>query len=214
MLSIHDKVLSNPPQHTTREIPKSDYIGINIYPEQDQELIGKEIELAYRLPCFYDSENENSPDDHDETYYKTGLFKVLRADKAEPYVLIAISLNYEYMIVSSTKVIEGTPIYANTVTFYPMQDSEYIGIEAEDYYYTGDYFEDYRNASNTGYVLAWAACEPSIGVIVEEINGKIRFILDHETLSKPVNKTDISTDIDIIEFRKSKIEGKTIYGID
>ena len=214
MLSVHDKVLSNPPSHTIKEIPKTTYLGLDFYPEQDQELLGKVIELDYRIPDFYDSEHEDSPDDHEETYYKTGKFMVLRADLAEPYALIAISPDYNYMIVSSNKVIEGTPIYANTVTFYPIQDPEYIGTEVEDYFYTGDYFTDFRANFNTGYVIAWSACEPTIGVIVEEIAGKVRFILDHEVLAKPVNKTEISTDIDIIEFRKSKIEGKIIYGID
>jgi hypothetical protein len=209
MLSIHDEKLHIPPKHTVREIPKSDYITTTEFPEQDTDILNTVVELDYRLSTFYDSENELSPEDHEETYYKTGAFRVLRADKADPYVFIAISLDYKIMLVSSTLNISGTPIYANTVTSYPLQDDTYLGLETEDYYNS-------REAYNKGTIIAWSECEPTIGIIVEENNNnQFRLILDHEVTNKVISEdSNREYELDIVELRKNKLEGKTPYGIN
>ena len=195
---LYDILLHNLSRHTNLSQPYSDYVKSDSFPEQDSELLNKEVTIKYRNYKIVEEDKEvtkvhrpkddidlitghhnTGPEDYDINDVYTDAFKVVRADKAEPYVLIGISKDYSKIIVNSTKPMENGKLeYTEKISIYPRQINELIGLELSDQF-VGE-IDEIKATS-----LRIDDGEPCYSVLMEILGstGYVRFILGDEVQS-------------------------------
>ena len=183
-------------KHTNLSIPYSCYITKNNFPQQHPVLLNNIVKIKYRDMLFPDYDEAREPV---YNIFETNC-KVVRCDIVEPFVMICVSSDYKFIFVTDYRYFEDTCVK------YPIQIDEFIGIKLENKYSSG---------SNNAVLLRTDYGEPCYSVIMEYLeNGKIRFLLGDECISKCKDKEFSHKKLEeIIELRKSLIEGKEIYGI-
>lgn len=216
MFNKDDILLHKVTKHTNRMIPFSNYVKIDSFPEQNSQLLNTTATLQYRNRNIADKDAYNIPsagrpiDDEpfveagnhegDEDIIFTDRFVVLRADKSEPFVFIAISLDYRHMIVGKTN--EDRSINQNIYPVEAIQMNEWIGL-----YFNDTYFRDAKliNEILPAVMLSCDANEPCLCVIMEYIdepNKVVRFVLGDECFSEITGYIDDALeihDLDTIE---------------
>ena len=188
-----DLLLHKLTRHTNLEMPFSNYVSIDNFPEQNKSMIGSTITLKYRNMYFVDIEDYEGPDKYDpHEIYKSDC-TVLRFDNTEPFRIIAISKNYEILLVGDSRT------YNTAVLQYPIQLSEFIGIVCKDQY-PGD-IREYDSIP-----LRIDNGEPCYSVIVELLeNDKRRIVLGDECFTKityPITDYREKSKEEIINLRK------------
>ena len=240
---LKDDLLLRRSRHTNLQVPHSEYVTYDTYPEQDSNLLGTIINQRFRdlntpdLPPEDISEEDMLEDESSDTgfsydgYTYASTFIILRFDITEPFVMISVSTDYRFMIVSDTRV------YETKVCEYCIQLSEYIGATVFDQY---PGIPDERK----GIVLAVDDGEPCNTVIAEvfgEEENTFRFVLGDECQSilcgrwddtgKYESRKEIpnledyrldyednypnyepNVEIEVMQIRKNIIEGAKIYG--
>lgn len=203
--------------------PHSRLITPESYPEQDESMVGEIIELKIRDEYELDyneirktpsdgrpgddvpwTEPIDGPDDYENPDYFELPCEILRFDAGEPHVLIACTLDYDYILIGDTRT------YEDEVLIYPHQYINMIGFPCHNRYN----FIDEPVVS--GFIIRQDAKDPSDGVAVEIIGEEKRYVLESECesvlLELPdwydyVNKETDSDEIeDIREKRKRVIE--------
>lgn len=183
-------------KHTNLYKPHSEKVSSTTFPEQISELLNTIVTLKYRdhrigdkdivsIPSYgrpkddgeYFKFTNEGPDKLDPHDIYTGDFKIIRADKVDPFRMIAISTDYDKIIISTTKQENGNYIYPDIVCEYPIQMNEYIGIACFDKY---NILEEPRLKSVT---LRVDTYEPCYSVLMEILGstGYVRFLLGDET---------------------------------
>lgn len=204
-----EKLLHKVTKHTNLMIPHSDYITATEFPEQISELLNTTISLYYRDHRYTDNEilrkeatkyykgEEISSRPSDDTefvprpygpedieqpndlFFKE--FIVLRADTTAPYRFIAVSTDYNVMIISSTEIEPVTQRYKflDIVPVYPTQMNEYIGLAVYNKY-PGEIPEI------PAVTLRVDATEPCYSVLMEILGstGTVRFLLGDEIVTR------------------------------
>lgn len=127
------------------------------------------------------------PEDYDSTLgtddfglIREDHFKVLRADKVEPYILIAVSKDYSVIVVNSTKPLENGKLeYEEKISLYPKQINELIGLEFSDQFYAE--IDEIRSCT-----IRVDNGESCYSILMEILGstGYVRFILGDEVQSK------------------------------
>jgi hypothetical protein len=195
---LYDTLLHNLSRHTNLSQPYSDYVKSDSFPKQNSELLNKEVTIKYRDYKIVEEDKNNikihrpkddtdlitghhntGPEDYDANDVYTGTFKVLRADKSEPYVLIGVSKDYSKIVVNSTKPMENGKLeYTEKISIYPRQINELIGLELSDQF-VGE-IDEIRATS-----LRVDNGEPCYSVLMEILGstGYVRFILGDEVQS-------------------------------
>lgn len=170
--------------HTNITIPRSDYISGTEYPDQYIDVLGKVYNFRFRNQYKVDVPEEDMDDvtiiDEHDIYTKS--FYIIRADSSAPYKIVAISTNFEYILVYDNSkgdiVIDEDNIDCPIITQYPIQLNEFIGLSIFDQY-------DGEISEILGVTLRVDNGEPCYTVIAEFIaNGEIRIILGDECFSR------------------------------
>jgi hypothetical protein len=239
MLYLNTKILQELVGHTNMNVSRSDYISYTEYPEQILELLNTIITIRYRnyytndtsilgrrATLIVDGEEVSSrpKDDYQRLddieiidkeipFIFSGEFRVLRADKVEPYILIAVSTDYSKIVVNSTRLDENDEYMYNTiVSEYAIQKNEYIGQNFYTLYDNGLNVADKLHAVS----LSIDDSEPCYGILMEYLDdGRVRFVLGDESiavLSDEESGINITNERELIEYRKNILEGVTIYG--
>lgn len=202
-----EKLLHLHTRHTNLYTPYSDYVGYDKFPEQNKDLIGEIITIRYHNIDYYHSGSSTYyEDNHDEYIFKSDC-KVLRCDNVEPFKMILVSLDYRHIFVTDSRK------YDTIVAQYPVQLTEYIGINVKDRYAA-------TSTDIDAVTLRVDEGEPCYSVIMEYVEeNKVRFVLGDECFSKlgeyvngEQNKySRLLTDDEIIIMRKELMEGKEIW---
>ena len=200
---LKDRLLHLHSKHTNLLIPSSDFIRPTIFPKQNKELLNSIININHR--------NMYISDKKDEYNIFTTKCKVVRCDSTEPFVMICISLDYEFVFVTDSR------LYNIMIVQYPIQLSQLIGIRVKDQFPAVIEEMD-------GCTIRVDDGEPCNSVIAEFLeNDEVRFLLGDECFSKMFNYFDeeISDNYEynkyrsteeIADIRKTILEGKKIYG--
>lgn len=223
---LYDKFLHKETRLSNKETPISKYVDADKFPEQISELINTVITLKYRnhniidvdlsipssgrpsddLP-WSDMGGSTGQEEYDPHDVYEEEFLVLRADAAEPYTMIAISLDYNKMIVNSTRPIPGGYKFQEYISELPVEQDEYFGNVVTDIY--GFHTEIPAT------ILKMDAGEPCYTILVEFLDSDvIRFVLGDEVLTRieeTTNENQIFTGEKSLLI-KNMIEGKVIYG--
>lgn len=189
-------------------IPYSDFIKPYKFPEQNQNLLNQIVSITYRDTNnaadnkFYNIPSSGRPSDDDpwinpdgssddDWVLETSQFKIVRADNEMPYKLIAVSLDYRVILVSSSEFfeLEGKYGYEKTISIYPAQLMEYLGLEFMDSYQLMRGKPGHVEGPGfNAYTMRVDAGEPNETVLVELIDDEtIRFILGDECFSRSIN---------------------------
>ena len=180
-------------KNTNTTYPNSNYIDEQTFPEQMEDLLGTEVELRYRLKNFFSSSDDdhifNRPSDDvnytdvehisppdDMFYYKTDKFIVLRADNAEPYVMIAKHRTKDLYFINSTRLDENNEYdFKTKVSLSSEQMQEFKNIT---------FIDIYDNAEYSGEVYRIDNGEEFIIIIKESIGeSDYRYLLGTEVIS-------------------------------
>ena len=208
---LYDKLLHNLSRHTNVTQPNSKYIIGDKFPDQISELINTEVTIKYRTHFIVDEDKDNinihrpsddidivtghhntGPEDYDPMIVYSDKFKVLRADKSDPYVLIAISNDGSKLLVNSTKPLSNGKLeYTEKISIYPKQINELIGLEFQDQFYAE--IDEIRSCT-----LRVDNNEPCYSVLMEILGstGYVRFVLGDEVQSKLSDYYDDKWDYD------------------
>lgn len=194
---LQDFLLHKHTRHTNKYMPYSNFVKGDIFPEQIKELLNTTVTIKYRnynLPesCIKYREPISRPHDDmefkprvagaeetEDKFFYEGKFRVLRADAAEPYTLIAVSEDYSMMIVNSTKEIDGKYEFEDKVSEYPLQMNEFVGLLVWD-----QYAAEIRELKAV--TLRVDRSEPCYSIMMEFLgsSGEVRFIIGDEAFSK------------------------------
>jgi hypothetical protein len=196
---LSDLLLHNLSHHTNLSRPYSKYIkSTDVFPKQNTELLDKLIMLryidGYRAHSMRDVVSAGRPyddsdfnpdvdlndevDDPTQDYANnitSDMFWVVRADAEAPYKLIAISVDYNVILINRSDKNQKTNDYFfnEIVSVYPQQRNDLIGLIGNNQY-PGDKKE------NKSYVLRVDAGEPCESVILEQCGDTMRFLLGSE----------------------------------
>ncbi len=217
MRKEYDIMLHLLTRHTNLVQPYSDYVTATEFPEQITELLNTEVTIKYRnhylsdisliekpATIIRDGETISSRPSDDaqqmearkipETEEKESpfvqedkKFRIVRADAAEPYRLIAISTDYEVIVVNSTKKDDsGEYAFKTLVSEYATQLNEYVGLGCYDQY--AGVITELKAAT-----IRVDATEPCYSVLMEFLGstGVVRFILGDEAASMLYDYYDI-----------------------
>lgn len=243
MWKLSDILFHKKAKLTNTLFPHSDYVNHDSYPEQEAHLIGEIVELKFysEYRCniakalgkaavkiidgekvslrpqddvqFMEDRTITGPDEVDAKDYWTKECLVLRADKGEPYVFIAVTTDYSEILVSNTKINELHHYdFLDKVTCYPLQDNNYYNINLQTHYMDDKFINDeYYDAI----ALRVDRTEPCLSVIMEYIDDNtVRFILADETYiidNDEIDESRYIKDSDIPDYRRRLLEGKTIW---
>lgn len=214
-LQLNDVLLHKLTQHSNVDLPISPYVGYDIFPKQDKNLLTSIIPIKYRDRYEVDKsideigkEEVFEKDINYNTNIWTRDFIVIRCDITEPYRMICISTDYSKLIVTNSKK------YTEIVSVYADQLNDFLGLKVSNQYYA-----DLREYD--GVVIGCDNGEPCNSIIVESLpnSREIRIVLEDECQSKigkmmKINNIDYYyKKEDIILLRKTLIEGKRLYGI-
>lgn len=199
---LSDILLHKVTKHTNLYRPYSDYVNGAIFPNQITSLLNTTVTLKYRNHYIADYQETQSrepiikgsssrpsdddkfvaptegPDDIDPRIVFEDKFRIIRADAAEPYVLIGISEDYSKILVNSSKIVNGKYEYETKVSEWPVQDNSLIGIAVYDHYVREP--EEIK-----GVTMRVDTGEPCYSVIMEILGstGYVRFVLGDEMYS-------------------------------
>ena len=176
------KYLHKLAHHTNLENPYSKYVSASIFPQQDSSKLGEVIELKYKnmndAAEFIATGEEGKYPWYDygefDPHIKTGQFTIVRFDLSEPYRFIAISLDGDVIVVSSTY----DDKYLEEITEYSIQYEEFNGLNITDKY----------NLTPEAEINAISVRvdngEPCYSVLAELLpNNYIRFVIGDEVTS-------------------------------
>ena len=244
MWKLSEVLLNYASKETNTTSPHSDYITPEKYPEQNHSLVNTVITLKFKnnYKCnvvkalskpavrIVDGEkislrphddhqfiNERViPDPDGDLNHDTWEddFLILRADMNEPNVLIAISLDFSILLVSSTKINDmGHFEFIDNVAVYPIQYNEFFNTKIKTHYMDENFINDqYLEAE----ILRIDKTEPCKIVLMEYINkenDEVRFVLGDEVTAIYEEKSETYVnDASIADYRKNLLEGKIIYG--
>lgn len=244
MWKLSDILLRKVSKATNTTSPHSDYIHEMTYPEQDADLLNTIVTMHYNShyrhniadliepPAikiedghivstrpkddyqFLTPRHVSGTDIAEAVDVKEGEFRILRADKTAPFVLIAISTDYEQVLVSSTEFNEMHHYkFLDEPSIYPTQKTEFYNIALQTHYMDENYINDvYYDAI----ALRVDATDPALTVLMEYIDeDTVRFVLGDEVTGIDNSKFDEENYISdkmIAEYRQSLLEGKIIYG--
>ena len=244
MWKLSEVLLNYASKETNTTSPHSDYITPEKYPEQNHSLVNTVITLEFdnNYKCnvvkalskpavrIVDGEkislrphddhqfiNERViPDPDGDLNHDTWEddFLILRADMNEPNVLIAISLDFSILLVSSTKINDmGHFEFIDNVAVYPIQYNEFFNTKIKTHYMDENFINDqYLEAE----ILRIDKTEPCKIVLMEYINkenNEVRFVLGDEVTAIYEEKSETYVnDASIADYRKNLLEGKIIYG--
>jgi hypothetical protein len=200
-----DKLLHLHTRHTNLSIPYSDYVGYDKFPEQNKDILGKQVQIKYWNIDYYHGSSTDYEDNHKE-YIFIAECLVLRCDNVKPFKMILVSLDYRHIFVTDSRK------YDTIVTQYPVQLTEYIGVNVKDQYVA-------TLTDIDAVTLRVDEGEPCYSVIMEYIEGdKVRFVLGDECFSKlgeyvngeQYKYSRLMSEDEIARMRKSLMEGKEI----
>lgn len=170
---LFDDLLHLRTKHTNMMIPFSEYIGIDKYPEQADD-IGTIIRMKYRDNSKIDYNEYKNADLYDPHDVFEKHFMIVRHDKDKPGRFIAISTDYSIILI---KTRDNYPEDKEIILRYPIQCTNIIGLEVQDQYVG-------IQSTVSATILRADTTEPCFVLLVEEIGGRIRFILGDECMSK------------------------------
>lgn len=207
MLKENDIFLHMLTKHTNLEVPFSDYVKSDSFPEQISELLNTTVTLKYRnhyltnldlttraatiikdgkLVSSRPRDDDQQLEDRVPSVYEEeeqpfdyeGDFIVLRADASEPYRMIAISTDYTKIVINSTRLVDNQYEFRTKVSEYPVQMNEYIGLQCYDQY-AGE-INELKAA-----VFRVDSTEPCYSILMEVLGSTnvVRFILGDEAMS-------------------------------
>lgn len=192
---LDEKFLHKLTKHTNLYKPHSNHVDSTTFPEQNVDLLNSKVVLKYRDHRIGDRDiistsssgrpsddeefvpyTEDSPDKFDPHDIYEDEFIIIRADRTEPYRLIAVSTNYDKIVISSSKMENDKYLFEDIVVEYPIQLNEFIGIACYDKYNNKD-IPELRSVT-----LRVDAYEPCYSVLMELLGstGYVRFILGDE----------------------------------
>ena len=244
MWKLSDILLREASKSTSTTLPHSDFIDAETYPEQITDLLRSKviinfvsfykcnIKTALESPAckivdgvkvslrpeddiqFMEKREITGPDFIDMKDYWTEEFTVLRADKVEPFVFIAVSEDFATVIVSSTKLNNMMHYtFLDEISIYGIQYNEFFDLELQTHYMDDNFINDvYYDAV----ALRIDKSEPCKTVLMEYVNNDtVRFVLGDEVTGIDNSIFDPDryiSDKEIPEYRQSLLEGKIIYG--
>ena len=195
--------------HTNKEFPISLSLDANNYPEQ-MDIVGTTQEITFRrkdldeTDYLYDEDVDvHRPEDDSDTvdqpesqehylksYTETKNFTILRADNEDTYKLVAISEDFQDVLVSDSRHYTetaynliggqkidwlGTPVHARYIKSFDDELAKYTDSIPMDNFQDADWLESY--------ILSCDESEPSNSVIIQYISDtEFRVILDSEAL--------------------------------
>ena len=168
---LKDDLLHKRTIHTNRSVPYQENITPDTFPAQNQELLDTTVIIRYRNMYIVDKELSEVEllDPHD--IYEASC-RVVRCDSVEPYRMICISDDYQFILVTDSRY------WQEMVVQYPIQFNEFIGITVYDQY-AGIIPEV------EGVTLRVDNGEPCYAVIIEFLaDNVVRFLLGDECFSK------------------------------
>lgn len=185
---IYDDLLHIRTRHTNLSIPRCEQITGSKFPTQDSSKLCTYLPMKYRDMYINDDWKdtyEGRPEMYDPNRIFTDDFYIVRFDTEEPYRMIGISKDYNYVLVNDTRY------YDEKVSSYPIQIDEFISIAVSDQYF-GEIPEI------NGVTIRVDNGEPCYSIIVEFYeNNTIRFILGDECFSKLYDYYDSTGSNDI-----------------
>ena len=197
-------LLHNRTRHNNFEFPRSNYIGIDTFPEQDLSLLGTVQKLKYRNMYLVDREKEDTvPSElYDEYIVHEDEFTIVRCDNIEPYVMIGLRLDGKVVLVTDSMC------WNNKITIYPVQMYDYLGIKVSDQYYA-------TRTETTATVIRVDDGEPCNTVLMELLpERKMRFVLGDECQSKILEKVTKYKSMDQLSGDiLLNMKGRKLYGI-
>ena len=177
--------------------PHCEAITYNTFPEQDEDMLDEIVDLKVRdeYEISYNEIRKTEPsgrpeddrpwiepiigpDDEEDPYYFEIPCKIVRFDKVDPFVLIALSEDYDYVLIGDTRT------YEDEVLVYPPQYLNMLGHKCYNRYNFID------EPKVEGFVIRQDAKDPSDGVIVEHIGTKTRYVLESECESVTLGLPD------------------------
>lgn len=246
MWKLSDILLGEKTRETNITYSHSDFINAETYPEQIVELLGTKIDIPYNTQyrCNIKDVLENPaikvvdgeivslrPDDDyqfienreitgtdtiDAVDVRIQGFTVLRVDKTEPNVFIAISNDYDTVVVSSTKINEmGHYTFLDQPSIYPVQYNEFFGLRLLSHYMNDSFIDDvYYDCM----ALRVDKTEPCLTVLVEFLpDNRMRFVLGDEVTgidNDTFDPENYISDQEISIYRQSILGDRIIYGVD
>lgn len=166
-----DDLLHKRTRHTNTSLPYCKEIGYDYFPDQNKDVLNTVVKLKYRDMFFVDEE-EHKPDIYDPHNIFEDDFLIVRCDLGSPYKLIALSVDYMYILVGDSRY------YKKQVLLCPIQFSEFIGITVYNQY--PGTIPELR-----GVTIRVDNGEPCYSVIIEFLkDNTIRFVLGDECFSK------------------------------
>lgn len=174
------------------DYPHSTYISPEKYPEQSS-IVGSEVYLSVRddkeipyneirkIPSSGRPEDDSkyvtppeSPDDYESPYYfEEYPATVLRCDTEAPYVFIAVTIDYEFVLIGNSNFVDDI-ISGEIILSQPIQFNKMIGEVCHDRY---NFIDD---PEVEGRIIRADAREISDGVVAEKIGDELRYVLFSE----------------------------------
>ena len=204
-------------RRTKREIPYHENIGSDKYPEQNLDYLGSTVRI--RVKDNYRIVPENAPEYRKEAEPQIiqAKCKIVRYDNEEPWVVVYVEENYEFVIVDSSLNPSDKPlIYANQ---YDKDDTDIIG--SYGYIQSGYIYND--NILETfdfpGVVISSDISEPALDVIIGQysedeykvfLSSEIWLNVKGNIITDPVITSKFKT----TEVRRHVLEGKQPYGLN
>ena len=197
-----DRLFHKMTHHTNISQPFSKYLSGLKYPMQPGTELGRPVTLKYRnkyIPNIsYISDSSPDKQQYDPTPYEGDTFVgdileqefiLLRCDKTEPYVMIAITDDYTAMVVGDSRD------YKDIIYEYPKQIEEYLGLAVINQYY------ETPDVQLKAVVLSCDSMEPCQSIIAEFYAGYdpsgqeyrtdyVRFVLESEVQSVVMDRYD------------------------
>ena len=230
-------------KHANQEFPVSNYVGLDKFPEQNEMLLNTIIRLEYRdmeahnsylvdplAPAHRPLDDESAIDptesqeyEENSQYTESGIFRVIRCDKEEPFVMVCISADYTKVITCDSRTFD--------------QGAAFVMHQEEDYMYNGalvkPYFtknlddegakkysdsipmKNYESNEHECFVISFdTATRLGYGVVIEIIDSdKFRVLLDSEVDFEIIKlyeyDTETSRESQIANLRKRLIFYRT-----
>lgn len=168
---LKDDLLHKRTIHTNLSVPFQENITPESFPQQNTELLDSYVTIRYRNMYIVDRELTGPELYEPHDIYEANC-RVLRCDLEEPYRMIVMSDNYQFLLVTDSRYWE------EKVVQYPIQFNEFIGITVYDQY--AGIIPEVK-----GVTLRVDNGEPCYSVIMEFLaDNVVRFLIGDECFSK------------------------------
>ena len=213
-----DKLLHKYAKLIKFDMPGSDYVDYDVFPEQDPSKLKTSIDITYRFRASrIDTKRGTLEPEYD--YIKTTTCTILRWDVTEPNIFIAYNADGKVFVANT----DYTP---DKILIYPESNTEFLGVECYDIYQslTSIVIDDYGHRQALQHFAGVVRCDnndPNYGVLLETLDSEyIRFVTAFECQSKMLNYEDHvdpesyarRSERDIAEMITSMLEGYKLYG--